>query len=53
MTFDRKGVYVRATNIRDAARILDSREEKPKDWTVECVSAEEVNEVSLFTSIDD
>lgn len=42
---DSKGVYVRATNIRDAARILDSFEEKPKDWIVECVSAEEINEV--------
>lgn len=41
---NRNGVYVRATNIRDAARILDSSEDKPEDWKVECVTAEEINE---------
>ncbi|ROW12336.1 hypothetical protein VMCG_00618 [Cytospora schulzeri] len=39
-----KGVYIRATNIRDAARILDSSEDNTEGWEVDCVSAEEINE---------
>ncbi|KUI59310.1 Meiosis protein mei2 [Cytospora mali] len=42
-----RGVYIRATNIRDAARILDGSEDTPKDWKVECVSAEEINKACV------
>ncbi|KAG6365432.1 hypothetical protein INS49_007043 [Diaporthe citri] len=38
-----KEVYIRATNIRDASRILNGSNRKPDDWKIECVSAEDVN----------
>lgn len=38
-------VYIRATNIRDASRILNGSSGKPDDWQIECVSAEEANKV--------
>ncbi|POS81438.1 hypothetical protein DHEL01_v200170 [Diaporthe helianthi] len=36
-------VYIRATNIRDAARILSETSFKPEGWQIECVGAEELN----------
>ncbi|KAG8161846.1 hypothetical protein KVR01_008833 [Diaporthe batatas] len=36
-------VYIRATNIRDASRILGETGFKPEGWKIECVEAEELN----------
>ncbi|ROW14442.1 hypothetical protein VPNG_03848 [Cytospora leucostoma] len=40
---DRQDVYIRVTNIRDSAKVLDGTEDMLKDWKIECVSAEEIN----------
>lgn len=42
---NRKDVYIRAANIRDAARVLDFSNDAPKNWNIECVSAEEISNV--------
>lgn len=46
-----KEVYIRATNIRDASRLLNSSSGKPDDWKIECVSADEFNKVCSSLSL--
>ncbi|KAJ4391321.1 hypothetical protein N0V93_004938 [Gnomoniopsis smithogilvyi] len=41
-----RAFYIRATNVRDAARILQDTTFKPHTWTVEAVSAEEINKAT-------
>lgn len=38
-------VYIRTTNVRDAARILQDITVKPQNWETKAISAEEINKV--------
>lgn len=48
LVHNRQDVYIRLTNIRDSARVLEGTRDMLKDWKIECVSAEEINQVCCF-----